>query len=79
MFEGFDARLGRELRAVLHVERPLGVRRAGDPVLDAWRGAARWAGEEASKKGFVSRAEYLEKEAEYIKVRFPHSYSIWVS
>ena len=67
-FEGFEERLARELRAVLDAEWPLKVRRAGDPVLDAWRGAARWAGEAASARAFVSRADYQEKGAEYIKV-----------
>jgi actin-related protein 5 len=68
LFEGFDERLQRELRAVLEAGSPLKVRRAGDPVLDAWRGAAKWAGEHSSKKHFVTRADFLEKGGEYIKV-----------
>jgi actin-related protein 5 len=69
LFEGFEERLARELRAVLEVGTPLGVRRAKDPLLDAWKGAAQWAGEEASRKHFITRAEYAEKGGEYIKVR----------
>jgi actin-related protein 5 len=69
MFEGFEERLRRELRAVLDAEWPLRVRRAADPVLDAWRGAASWASEAENKQHFVSRAEYQEKGSEYLKVR----------
>jgi actin-related protein 5 len=68
MFDGFEERLRRELRAVLDAEWPLRVRRARDPVLDAWRGAAAWAGEAASAAAFVTKAEYQEKGPEYIKV-----------
>jgi actin-related protein 5 len=67
-FEGFDERLARELTAVLEVGTPLRVRRAKNPVLDAWKGAAKWAAEESSKKYFVTRADFLEKGGEYIKV-----------
>jgi actin-related protein 5 len=68
MFQGFDERLKRELRAVLDVDWRLKVRKAGDPILDAWRGAARWAGEASSTKYFVTRAEFQEKGGEYLKV-----------
>jgi actin-related protein 5 len=68
MFEGFDERLARELRAVLEVGTPLKVRKAQDPLLDAWKGAAKWASEDASKKYFVTKADFLEKGGEYIKV-----------
>jgi actin-related protein 5 len=74
LFEGFEQRLQRELQAVLEAGSPLRVRKAGDPALDAWRGAAKWAGEQSNSKHFVSRAEFLEKGGEYIKVshRFWH-------
>ncbi|KAF1999615.1 actin-like ATPase domain-containing protein [Amniculicola lignicola CBS 123094] len=67
MFRGFEDRLRTELRAVLPAELQLGVRQAADPVLDAWRGAARWAGRVESRACFVTRAEFLEKGGEYIK------------
>jgi actin-related protein 5 len=66
LFEGFEDRLKRELRAVLPAEQSIKVRRAGDCVLDAWRGAAKWAGKE-KRSGFVTRAEWAEKGGEYIK------------
>ncbi|GAM91496.1 hypothetical protein ANO11243_095470 [Dothideomycetidae sp. 11243] len=68
MFQGFEERLRNELRAVLPAESVLGMRRAKDPVLDAWRGAARWANDrKRSSPAFVTRAEFLEKGGEYLK------------
>ena len=72
LFTGFEERLAAELSSVLPTEFPATVRRAGDPMLDAWRGAAGWW--TASSKGDrgaagVSRTEYNEKGSEYIKVR----------
>jgi len=67
MFQGFEERLAAELRAVLAAEEELQVRRAGDSVLDAWKGAAQWAGKKENRSTFVTRAEFLEKGGEYIK------------
>jgi actin-related protein 5 len=68
LFQGFEQRLAIELRAVLEADSPLKVRKASDPLLGAWKGAAQWAGSAASGKSFVTRAEFLEKGGEYIKV-----------
>ena len=68
MFSGFEERLRRELRAVLPSDAPVNVRQANDPLLDAWRGAAQWSREAAFKKCVVTRAEYLDKGSEYMKV-----------
>lgn len=67
LFKGFEERLRDELRAVLPTETPLGVRRAKDPILDAWKGAAQWASSKESRQAFVSKEEYLEKGGDYIK------------
>ena len=67
-FQNFDERLRRELTAVLPAGCPLGVRRAKDPLLDAWKGAARWMGTEQWGKAKVTREEYMEKGGEYLKV-----------
>lgn len=67
MFQGFEERLRTELRAVLPSEAVIGVRRAKDPTLDAWRGAAAWAGQATSRESFVTREEYLEKGSDYLK------------
>ncbi|KAF1948018.1 actin-like ATPase domain-containing protein [Clathrospora elynae] len=66
MFQGFEDRLRTELRAVLPAEQRIQVRRAGDCVLDTWRGAAQWAGQKESARCFITRAEFAEKGSEYI-------------
>jgi len=67
-FQGFDERLQQELQACLPVETILGIRKAQDPLLDAWKGAAAWASEDGFAKQSVSREEYLEKGSDYLKV-----------
>ena len=67
LFEGFGERLEREMKAVLPVDAVLQMRRAKDPMLDAWKGAAAWAREPGYKTCSVSRAEYEEKGAEFLK------------
>ncbi|KAF1953495.1 actin-like ATPase domain-containing protein [Byssothecium circinans] len=67
LFQGFEERLAAELRAVLPVEQEVRVRRARDAVLDAWRGAAAWAGRSENRALFVTRSEFEERGAEYVK------------
>ena len=69
MFNGFEERLSRDLRGVLPIEAPIKVRKAADPLLDAWRGAAQWSREPSFSNCLVSREEYQEKGADYIKVK----------
>ncbi len=68
LFKGFEERLSKELRTVLPIDASLRIRRAGDPLLDAWKGAAQWSKELAFKQACVTREEYLEKGSEYLKV-----------
>ncbi|KAG8530053.1 uncharacterized protein KY384_005535 [Bacidia gigantensis] len=67
LFEGFEERLKRDLRALLPDDAVVGMRRAKDPLLDAWKGAAAWAKEPGFKAASVSRAEYDERGSEYMK------------
>ncbi|TDZ65150.1 Actin-like protein arp5 [Colletotrichum trifolii] len=67
LFRGFDERLREGLRPLLPAESTLTVRRAQDALLDAWKGAAVWAGSDAWEAAKITRAEYQEKGAEYIK------------
>ncbi|CAI4210583.1 unnamed protein product [Parascedosporium putredinis] len=67
LFNNFDARLRAELMALLPAGAPLTIRPAKDAVLDAWRGAAQWAGSSSWKAAAVSRQEYEEKGSEYFK------------
>lgn len=73
MFTGFQERLEKELIAVMPYGCGLRVRKAKDPIGDAWRGAAQWCGRREKdaewRKAVVTREEYLEKGVEYLKVR----------
>jgi actin-related protein 5 len=68
LFTGFDERFRKEVRAFLPIDGELRVRKASDPILDAWRGAAQWAAGADLGPSSVTRQEYLEKGSEYIKV-----------
>ena len=68
LFENFDDRLRAGLTALLPAGAPLVIRRAGDAVLDAWKGAAGWAGTTEARRARITREEWLEKGGEYIKV-----------
>lgn len=67
LFRGFEERLQSDLRAILPADVQLGLRRAKDPLLDAWKGAAKWAGSRESRNHFVTREEFQEKGGDYIK------------
>lgn len=73
MFRGFQERLEKELTAVMPHGCGLKVRKAIDPIGDAWRGAAQWARDSSSewKRSVVTREEYMEKGVEYLKVSNP--------
>ena len=68
LFRNFDDRMRDELVALLPAESKLNIRRAKDPMLDAWKGAADWAGGDAWNAAKITREEYQEKGADYIKV-----------
>ncbi|KAF5123785.1 Actin-like protein arp5 [Metarhizium anisopliae] len=67
VFQNFDERVREGLRALLPADSELKVRRAQDALLDAWKGAAGWAGTPAWKAATITREEYREKGPEYIK------------
>ncbi|TLD31265.1 hypothetical protein PspLS_02775 [Pyricularia sp. CBS 133598] len=67
LLENFDERLKTGLQALLPAGALLATRRARDPVLDAWRGAAGWAGTDAWKCAAITKEEYQERGPEYIK------------
>ncbi|KAI6382086.1 hypothetical protein MCOR25_000963 [Pyricularia grisea] len=67
LLENFDERLKTGLQALLPAGALLATRRAKDPVLDAWRGAAGWAGTDAWKSAAITKEEYQERGPEYIK------------
>lgn len=63
--EGLAARLQRELVQTLPAGTQVAVSKSDDVGLDAWRGIALWAAN--NKNAFVSRQEYDEYGADYIK------------
>ena len=68
----FEERLAQELTSVLPIDFKTRVRKANDPILDAWKGAAGWWSTTKSsdrEAATVTRAEYLEKGSDYLKVR----------
>lgn len=68
LFTGFDERLYQELRAVLPIDIELTMRKAADPLLDAWKGAAQWSRDPSFRNSLVAKEEYFEKGVDYIKV-----------
>jgi actin-related protein 5 len=67
LFENFQNRMTRELTSVLPVGTRLHVRRAADPMLDAWKGMANWSTSDEFATCAVTRQEYLEMGSEYMK------------
>ncbi|KAJ5771092.1 uncharacterized protein N7511_003143 [Penicillium nucicola] len=67
LFTGFDERFRREFRGSIPVDAMLNVRKATDPVFDAWKGAAQWASGGDLGRSSVTRQEYMEKGSEYLK------------
>ncbi|RAL11955.1 actin-related protein ARP5 [Aspergillus homomorphus CBS 101889] len=67
LFQNFDERFRHDFQACLPANSVLNVRRAADPVLDAWKGAAQWASGSELRKSSITRQEYLEKGSEYLK------------
>ncbi|EGW34252.1 uncharacterized protein SPAPADRAFT_54412 [Spathaspora passalidarum NRRL Y-27907] len=63
----FQTRVERDFRSFLPVGTPLKVRTARDPILDAWHGMQMWADSEECKSGYITKKEYEEYGAEYIK------------
>jgi actin-related protein 5 len=71
MFTTFEQRLRQELIATMPTDFTVNVRKASDPILDAWKGAASWwsSADQVDRQGAsVTHAEYMEKGSDYIKV-----------
>ena len=71
-FSTFEERLQRELSGVLPSHMSYHVRKALDPILDAWKGASQWwtrCSNSDRDEATVSRAEYEEWGSDYAKVR----------
>ncbi|KAI8096796.1 uncharacterized protein BX664DRAFT_364030 [Halteromyces radiatus] len=64
---GFSDRILDNVRSIFPVGSPVQVRHAKDPLLDAWKGAAKFALSSSFKQYCVTRKEYQEYGGEYIK------------
>ena len=63
----FVERTTKDFTAFLPVGAPLKVRKAKDPILDAWKGMQKWSQSEECESSYVSKEEYEELGPEYIK------------
>ncbi|KAI7906081.1 actin-like protein arp5 [Cokeromyces recurvatus] len=64
---GLTHRLHTSLQSIYPVETKIKIKRAKDPVLDAWKGAAMFARDESNKDYFITKQEYEEYGSDYIK------------
>ncbi|KAJ2163126.1 Nuclear actin-protein involved in chromatin remodeling [Coemansia sp. RSA 552] len=66
---GILDRLRNDIRGIVPVDTPIAVRRAADPLRDAWRGAALWSTREpdAFRASRITRQDYLEYGGEYLR------------
>ncbi|KAI8075401.1 uncharacterized protein B0P05DRAFT_580053 [Gilbertella persicaria] len=64
---GLSDRIHVALQSISPVNTRIKVKRALDPILDAWRGAAMFAQEESNKQSFITKQEYQEYGPEYMK------------
>lgn len=63
----FVERTVNDFTEFLPLGAPLKVRRAKDPILDAWKGMQKWSSSEECENSYVSKEEYEELGPEYIK------------
>lgn len=67
LLPNFTERLKSELTSFLPTGSPLNVFRAQDPIIDPWRGMQKWSNSAESTHSYVTKEEYEEMGAEYIK------------
>ena len=76
VFSSFEERLQRELSSVLPGHLTTAVRKARDPLMDAWKGAASWwstCSRSDREAATLSRGEYLERGSDHMMVILPWS------
>ncbi|PIA19163.1 actin-like ATPase domain-containing protein [Coemansia reversa NRRL 1564] len=66
---GILERLKCDILGIAPTGTPIAVRRAADPLRDAWRGAAQWCVHEtdAFRASRITRQDYLEHGSEYLR------------
>ncbi|ORX85405.1 actin-like ATPase domain-containing protein [Anaeromyces robustus] len=74
-FPNMKQRIVNEIKSILPFKTIFNVKQANDPVLDAWRGAAKWSNisnQEHFKKSCITRQMYDEYGHDYL-IEFPMS------
>lgn len=66
-FLNMQTRLERELLSIRPFQSKFKVITASNPVMDAWYGARKWARSSALSIYSITKADYEEKGAEYLK------------
>ncbi|KAG0784336.1 hypothetical protein G6F57_012168 [Rhizopus arrhizus] len=64
---GLSDRIHSSLKSIYPVHTNIKVKRANNPLLDAWRGAAMFGQDGLNEKYFVTRKEYEEYGSDYLK------------
>ena len=65
LHQHFCERIEQDLRCMRPFLSTFQVTRAEDPVLDTWKGGGKWAWH--NEEAFVSKAEYMENGAGFMK------------
>ncbi|KAI9106267.1 hypothetical protein DFS34DRAFT_699834 [Phlyctochytrium arcticum] len=81
LFANFDERIRQDVRALRPFQSPMSIRMASNPLLDAWRGASKWAapnvqGETGFRQSLITRQMYEEMGHDYL-VEHPMSNRFW--
>ncbi|CCH40756.1 Actin-related protein 5 [Wickerhamomyces ciferrii] len=66
-FQNFEERLFNEYKSFLPADSPLNVRTAQDPINDSWKGIAKWVKSGQAENAYLSKQDYEEMGADYIK------------
>ncbi|KAG6542579.1 hypothetical protein Mapa_016050 [Marchantia paleacea] len=67
LFSGLDERLAAELKACRPFGSTIRVVKAADPLLDAWRGASRFAASGAFRRFAFSKQDYEERGQDWLR------------
>ncbi|KAK6460080.1 vacuolar targeting, actin-related protein [Scheffersomyces coipomensis] len=63
----FTTRVVNDFTSFLPAGAPLKVRKATNPITDAWRGMKKWSSSEECESSYISKADYEEYGPDYIK------------
>ncbi len=67
LHQQFCQRLERDVRCLRPFQSSFRISPAQDPLLDAWRGGGTWAAQPDNCHAFITRDDYSEFGAEYMR------------